>query len=513
MAVKSETKVGLVVALVFFILTTIALGVTTYAGFSGQEEPREEAKKAKASEKDEKEQREYWQFQALYLRDLTGKLANPDDRKTLADLRRRYDQGQLGTKNKDREEVRKNIVEAFDKSPGWNAQDQQARSDFSKELARANDELQKVRTQLDQTRNDLEKANDEIGKKDRDLRRAENKFKDDLNKLAESYNEAAKKHRADLTEAQNLTRERQQIITDLQAQKATLEEDHAKALALKDKEMNNLRRQLEKAQGELARIEAQSVQKVLDYDYPKGKIVSLDRFGQTAFVQFPNSDGLKPGMTFSVFGAGPGGRSNDIYKGSVEVVRVERSISQAKITEVRDPNRNPIVPGDLLFNPAWIPGLKQHVAIAGIVDMKGDGSDYTNDFMRTLERQGIVIDAYLDLKKKKIEGRGVSRQTDFLILGEPPDIGSGIISADDPRAKERENLLKLWNQMQEEAAKNGVVILPVRKFMVQAGIRPPRGTSYERPIDYTRERQAPKDAPKPPDKGPDMEAKDKNGKN
>src|SRR5580704_7252291 len=45
-APRSESRTGLIVALVFFILTTITLGVVAYMGYDGQKVLEESAKKS-----------------------------------------------------------------------------------------------------------------------------------------------------------------------------------------------------------------------------------------------------------------------------------------------------------------------------------------------------------------------------------------------------------------------------------------------------------------------------------
>src|SRR5262249_58677584 len=74
--------------------------------------------------------------------------------------------------------------------------------------------------------------------------------------------------------------------------------------------------------------------------------------------------------------------------------------------------------------------IVQHVALVGIIDVTSGRGDVVAramqnpaeamrrlmDFKRSLERQGMVVDAYLDLVKNKIEGE-MTLQTDYLILG------------------------------------------------------------------------------------------------
>src|SRR5690606_9524920 len=98
-------------------------------------------------------------------------------------------------------------------------------------------------------------------------------------------------------------------------------------------------------------------------------IVDLDRRGTMPYINLGTVDGLTPQVTFSIHSLGADGRLNPIPKGTIEVVRVIGShLAQARVTSVRDANKDPILKGDKLFNPTWDPSRKKHVAIAGLAD-------------------------------------------------------------------------------------------------------------------------------------------------
>src|SRR5262249_19422845 len=183
----------------------------------------------------------------------------------------------------------------------------------------------------------------------------------------------------------------------------------------RNKEMEKLRVQLEKAQAQAAT----NVVSILDYDQPKGMIHSIDRAGEMPFINLGSADNARPGLTFSVYGINAEGKpiSHEVTdrqgkpavgtdakplregKATVEVVSVlSDHVSQARITSWRDRERDPVLKGDLLFNPAWSPNMRQHVAIAGTVDLTGEGHDDLQELIRTLERQNVIVDAYLDTK-------------------------------------------------------------------------------------------------------------------
>ena len=91
----SDSRQGLIVALVISILFAVTLAVTTYFGYAGQEQLRADAKKAKESENAMKKGLEWNQFLATLYKAYLGQ-ASKDDMNTLSALRNRYDTGGLG---------------------------------------------------------------------------------------------------------------------------------------------------------------------------------------------------------------------------------------------------------------------------------------------------------------------------------------------------------------------------------------------------------------------------------
>jgi len=138
----------------------------------------------------------------------------------------------------------------------------------------------------------------------------------------------------------------------------------------------------------------------------------------------------------------------------------------------------------VIYNASWNPNLKKHVAIAGIIDWTGDGRDSLYEFMRNLERQNIVVDAYLDPKDGSIHGQ-LTYQTDYLILGDPPDAqGRGKLGEAEKR------ILEGRTQMQDEAKKYGVQVKSLLSYLEMIGYPLPRSTREETKSLYRGENRS-----------------------
>src|SRR5262245_17236849 len=105
---------GLIVTLIFFILATIILGVTTWLGFSGQDELAKKKDEAEKARKDWENDADWYKFQAVYFRNIAGeKLAK--DGEVAGPLKTRWPQLKTATRDTLKEDIGK-LVEQYDKN-------------------------------------------------------------------------------------------------------------------------------------------------------------------------------------------------------------------------------------------------------------------------------------------------------------------------------------------------------------------------------------------------------------
>ena len=117
--VRRESNVGLIVTLIFFILTSVGLGVATYYGFSQQDQLTKAAKENKDAYDDMKAKQDWYEFQALLYRAWLGQTAGFDQpvdasgtkaEEQLQTLRKSYEEGSLGKDGKKQDLPDKAIV-------------------------------------------------------------------------------------------------------------------------------------------------------------------------------------------------------------------------------------------------------------------------------------------------------------------------------------------------------------------------------------------------------------------
>jgi hypothetical protein len=474
MAAKGESKAGLVTFLVIFILLSLTLGVTTYYGYDAADREHKAAEDAKKEKDQWNNDANYYKFLALSYRAYLGQPATKDD---LAGMRSQYDSGALKTRDQNEADHKKTLTETFGpnspykwdvtlKKPSQNFQDQIDL--LKKELA---DKDKAVKDATEQAR----KANELAESTKRELAQAQTDY---ASKLAEQQKKDEAERGALLAKVATLQKE-----LDAKGEVALKELEPLK------KDVNQLRVDNKRLTGELGQavktiqdrgIETAKEQSAAAFDVSKiapenlRKIVSITGAGDMPYINVGTADNLKRQVTFSIFGRGNDGRALREPKGKLEVVRVTgEHLAQARITDLKDERRDPVMVGDFIYNPAWNPNLKEHVAIIGKVDLTGDGGDDLQEFIRNLKNMNVEVDSWMDMKTRKITGE-ISRQTDMLIVGDYPDFGTGVIKADDANAAAKNESMKIMNEELAKAEKFGVRIVKLNTFLDMSGYTLPK---------------------------------------
>ena len=258
------------------------------------------------------------------------------------------------------------------------------------------------------------------------------------------------------------------------------------------------------------------------WDAPLGKIVRVDLAARQVYINLGSANGMQPETVFNVFGTGPDGRADKQLKATIEVIRVlDANSSVARITSLYDASGqeigqsdtrmgrlgreadNALKEGDLLFNTFW--GTR--VAIAGNIRFAGQASDNPAEQMRILDsfryflgRNGITVDAYLDLNDGQIKG-AITGRTRYLIRGDdlidPTQIGMAKKEVKQAEGDDKDSpkeaaappdRLKIINdaaaKMRQQAADKGLFVISTENFLNVVGYRQPRNASFVEPSGF-----------------------------
>jgi hypothetical protein len=462
-----ESKQGLIITLVFFVLLSVALGVTTYYGYAEQENLKKAKDDATKEAKSMEKNRSWYQLVALQLKGNIEGLTDQEKEAVEA-------QKSSGFKPVEAEKA------PYDKLADYLNPKVATIEPYRQRVARLEEDLKNTRASLQAEKNNLAKERADHARA-MDVEAKKYQEADGLYKKAQAENVAIQQKMAQDLSTRLLE------IGDISEQLAKTEKKAATDVQSLQKEKGKLLSEIKDQNAARERLERERIPPDLQkFSSPKGKIVTLEG-GQLAWINLGSLDNVRTqqGLTFSIFGSDVAGRGSTVRKGALEVVEVQGPhVSKAKITETVDARNNPIQPGDLLVNPAWSPTMQQHVAIAGLIDFTGDGRDQIDEFMRALTKQNIVVDAYLDLKDATVKGK-IDLKTDYLILGDQPEFSANTaLREGDARFDRKMELRDKIAGMQNDAQRLGVTVVPLRRFASLTGYQLPRGARTTSGFSY-----------------------------
>lgn len=450
---SGSPNVVLVVFLVLFVLTAIGLGVWGYYGYAGQDVLRSERRKADLAAKSEKNAKLYFQMLTRDQRQAIGGKFEEGELLQLDIDRDEFLKDNGAYKDEPSRAAAKAFMGEMHETLGGKKEDKTYDKTFMEELKNAREEIKKIEgatkaeiAKHDETKKLLaaltknqEKAyqamKDKIEKdniaQEAKLADKSKEFKDlsdavlDLNaKLAEAGVKATEKADEYEKELKRMGR----MITFLKAEKNEKDE-LAKGPGAAPP--------ISSGRGELFPLMLDISPGKPLWDVPVGKVIRVDLDLRQVVINLGEAHGVKPELTFNVFGPNSAGKAEKQMKGSIEVIKVlGPNSSQCRITSLYDSEGSeilnlktrgqilreteaPMKEGDLLFNLFW--GTR--VAVAGYVSITGESVNnpaeqfrQMDDFMALCKRNGMIVDAYVDMRSGEIKGK-INAKTRYLIRG------------------------------------------------------------------------------------------------
>ena len=200
---------------------------------------------------------------------------------------------------------------------------------------------------------------------------------------------------------------------------------------------------------------------------PDGKIILIDDHTKIVHLNIGSNDRVYRGLTFSVYDKNIPIPKDGKGKAEIEVFNVGKSISTARIT--RSQRKRPIILDDSVANLIWDSDKTNVFVVAGQFDLDNDGDiDYeaVNKIKALIEKWG---------------GRAadnVSIDTDFVVLGKPPEVlrkPNFERMEVDPMAMEKyeASLQKLisYKQVQERAQVLSIPVFNTERFLYFIGYK------------------------------------------
>lgn len=276
-----------------------------------------------------------------------------------------------------------------------------------------------------------------------------------------------KKAESDLaTERDQFNKEREDFkkaLADLNATIATRDKQLKDLKEKSDKDFQTQQARVEALQDDLENLQTKLAESRKDgpsFEAPDGEITWVNQRQRMVWINVGHGDGLTRQTTFSVYNHDENGVSSAKRKARIEVIEITGPhLAECRILE--DELKNPILPGDKIFTPAWSPGQHLHFAINGALFIDNDKYPDNDEVRSIIELNGGEVDAELR-PDGTITGKGITIQTRYLIRGKQP-------SEKDAKGGEGADSFKNWSDMTDRADKYGVEVIDVTRFLNMMG--------------------------------------------
>ncbi len=419
---------GLQIGLIVFVILTIALAVTTFMFFKQADEATMKAKASEESEtKKGKELKMVSDENDALKEELIG-VVKTDPISSVRDSFNKDMQLYASAYEKPMQKYRSVVAKLYADLQKKNeslAAEQATVKDLTGKLARLEAEKQ---PQIDASMNQAKKLS-------QDLVNRTKTFEEDRKQLNDEKGELAAK----------LEKSRK---------------DADKALASAQTKLDDILKNLTRIKilyGERTEQLEQATKQ--EFEVAEGEIRWVNQQNGTVWINLGQSDNLHRQTNFSVYSANTNDVTKAAKKASIEVTQIlGEHLAEARIVE--DIISDPIVPRDVIYTPLWRPGEQQHVALAGDMDIDGDGKSDLKLLLNLIAMNGAVADMYVDDNGKKVGKLSVT--TRFLVLGKPPEIKKGD-KGEDPT--------KVYSQIRKEAADLGIKTMPLGDLLKRVGFK------------------------------------------
>ncbi|MBP7935013.1 MAG: hypothetical protein KA354_10245 [Phycisphaerae bacterium] len=325
---------------------------------------------------------------------------------------------------------------------------------------------------LDTAKKDIQNLQDQIKKATDDLKATQDQYAEKTKKLEDDYQaleQQAAKNREDW----------QKQVQDLTAQLETRSEAAGQQLTGERQQRRAVEQQLADAQKR-----SKELVDTLSQFRPKGDTMSALQIAdgyvvravagdKIAYISLGAKDGIKRGMSFSVYSRTKGIPDEGKGKGAVEVTQVFDDTAECRVSQAT--NGEPLVEGDLIANPFFDRSRKLNFVVAGDFDLNFDGEAEDpggEQVSKMIVQSGGNVVKQLDTR------------TDFVVLGGPPPQPSAAANGESPEAQQRSAqrlaARKAFDEVANEAKALSIPVLTRTRLLHYLGMGVPKNTPNDR---------------------------------
>lgn len=395
MAANREST-GLQVALILFVMITVALSVTTFVYYKAADKSEKEATRLQAEaasaldglkQTDRENQAYRYMIAGVGSKTIVDEISGED----FMAVRDQYvkDMETYGGALPEEERI-------YSALPGhlltYLQQRNEQISELNKQIAEKNKEIVQVEAREKQAKDDALKA---AATSDAQLADERRKF-----------NEARAAFTKTIAQRDQLMNDKNGEIETLTNKEAQLRDTFDKTVTKAQQNIDNLKTKIKTMEGET-------------FEIPDGRVTWVNQRDGFVWISVGLADGLRRQTTFSIYNQDENGIDAEASKGSIEVTRlIDQHLAEARILNI-EAISDPILPGDVIFSPVWRPGRRLGFALAGLLDIDNDGRSDRDLVRNLITMNGGVIHAEAH-DNGEVTG-AITHNTRYIVSGEKPD--------------------------------------------------------------------------------------------
>ncbi len=273
--------------------------------------------------------------------------------------------------------------------------------------------------------------------------------RDESSKKMESMSADYDKFRAQINQEKEQTRDSLNKVV----QKARLDEQKARAKQLELEKENRMK---------LATIDTQKIQlnrlRATNFEQTQGEIRFVYKGGELATINLGSADKLIPGITFGVIDGTEKRLQDAKVKATIQVTQVQGPYLSVARVIARPEIINPIIPGDKIYSPFWTPGRVVKIALAGDIDIDGDGRPDNEALKGQIKAAGAEVAAEVSMSGE-VSGK-LDATVRFLVIGDDPEVSTDVDASDEAKIR----AIEAMGRIKAQAAELGLTIIPAVKL-------------------------------------------------
>ncbi|MCC6510993.1 MAG: hypothetical protein IT423_17965 [Pirellulaceae bacterium] len=159
-----------------------------------------------------------------------------------------------------------------------------------------------------------------------------------------------------------------------------------------------------------------------NFDEPAGSVINVANGSRTVWINLGAADGLREGVSFVVLDE----KTRNVAEGKIKAEMVVERVTDdhmAVCTVTSGVSKYPVLPGDLVYSPAWRKGRVTGFALVGLMDINGDGRDDRDLIKSVIQSAGGKVDAEILPTGETKNYSGMDINTAYVVVGTDVAVG------------------------------------------------------------------------------------------